>query len=127
MEGLIYVKDNFSDPIITTNVGNYTKTYSINDIFPYNSSTDGSIQMKLYNNLFTQSNWNRRLKYNNAIVMTNIDEAIVGSLRTEFIDKQADVQYFSNALSNVRIVIFGHTHIPMIKSYTCLLYTSRCV
>ncbi|SBV91189.1 conserved exported hypothetical protein [uncultured Dysgonomonas sp.] len=117
MEGLIYVKDNFSDPIIATNVGNYTKTYSINDILPYNSTTDGSIQMKLYNNLFTQTNWNRRLKYNNAIVMTDINEAIVGSLRTEFIDKQADVQYFRNALSNVRIVIFGHTHIPMIKSY----------
>jgi len=120
MEGVIYVKDNFSDPIIKTNVGHYTKTYAINDILPKNSATDGSIQMNLYNGLFTQTNWNTREKYNNVVVMTDINKAIVGSLKTEFIDDQADVQYFKNPLSTVRIVVFGHTHKPMIKSYTNL-------
>lgn len=117
MEGLIYVKDNFADPIIKTNVGNYTRTYSINDILPKNSGTDGSIQMNLYNGLFTQTNWNAREKYNNVIVMTDINKAIAGSLKTEFIDDQSNVQYFQNPLSSVRIVVFGHTHKPMIKSY----------
>lgn len=120
IEEVIYVKDNFSDTIIKTNVGNYTKTYAINDIIPQNNTTDGSIQMNLYNGLFTQSNWNERAKYNNVPVMTAINEAIVGSLHTEFIDNQASVQYFRNALSNVRLVVFGHTHIPMIKSFTNL-------
>lgn len=109
---VIYVKDNFNDPIIKTNVGNYTRTYSINDILPHNRATDGSIQMNLYNGLFTQENWNARLKYNNVTVMTNINEAIVGSLETEFIDDQANVQYFKNEDSDIRIVIFGHTHLP---------------
>lgn len=120
MEEVIYVKDNFSDPIIKTNVGHFTKTYSINDILPQNSPTDDKIRMNLYNDLFTQANWDAREKYNNVTVMTDIDKAIVGSLKTEFIDEQANVQYFRNPTSDVRIVVFGHTHMPMIKSYTSL-------
>lgn len=118
IEEVIYVKDDFSEPIIKTNVGNYTKTYSINDVLPKNSTVDGSIQMNLYNGIFTQDNWNERLKYNNVDVMTVIDTAIVGSLHTTFIDEQSNVQYFNNSLSSARLVVFGHTHEPMIKSYT---------
>ncbi|WP_353334196.1 metallophosphoesterase [Bacteroides sedimenti] len=118
MEKVIYVKDNYGDPIIKTNVGKYTKTYSINDIIPKNSATDGSIQMNLYNGLFTQANWDAREKYNNVAVMTPIDTAIVGSLKTKFIDEQSNVQFFQNSQSDVRIVVFGHTHEPMIKTYT---------
>lgn len=117
MEKVIYVKDNFADPIIKTNVGGYTKTYSINDILPQNSPTDGSIQMNLYNGLFTQANWDAREKYNNVTVMTNIDQAIWGSFETAFIDEQSNLQYFQKKESKVRIVVFGHTHMPMIKSY----------
>lgn len=118
MEDVIYVKDDFSKPIIKTNVGNYTKIYSINDIIPKNNPVDGSIQMNLYNGIFTQDNWDERLKYNNVDVMTVIDTAIVGSLHTTFIDEQSNVQYFSNSNSSARLVVFGHTHEPMIKSYT---------
>jgi UDP-2,3-diacylglucosamine pyrophosphatase LpxH len=120
MEEVIYVKDDFSEPIIKTNVGNYTKTYSINDILPKNSAVDGSIQINLYNGIFTQDNWNERLKYNNVDVLTVIDTAIVGSLHTTFIDEQSNVQYFSNSNSSARLVVFGHTHEPMIKSYVNL-------
>ncbi len=120
MEQVIYVKDNFAESIIKTNVGHYTKTYSINDILPKNSPTDGSIHMNLYDGLFTQANWEARLKYNNAPVMTDINKALVGSLKTEFLDEQSNVQYFQNTNSNVRIVVFGHSHKPMIKSYTNL-------
>ena len=120
MEEVIYVKDNFSDPIIKTNVGHFTKNYAINDILPQNSPIGGKIRMNLYNDLFTQANWDAREKYNNVTVMTDINKAIVGSLKTEFIDEQANVQYFRNPTSDVRIVVFGHTHMPMIKSYTSL-------
>jgi len=121
LEEVIFVKDNFSEPIIKTNVGNFTKTYSINDIMPTNNPADGSIQMKLYNNLFTQANWDARTKYNNVPFPTNINKAIAGSLHTEFLDDQSDVQYFKNPTSNTRIVVFGHTHIPMIKTFTNVL------
>ena len=120
LEEYIYVNDSFSEPIIKTNVGRFTKTYAINDILPKNSEADGSIQMKLYNGLFTQANWDAREKFNNVEVMTNINSAIAGSLKTEFIDKQAEVQYFKNPNSNVRVVVFGHTHNPMINAHTNL-------
>ncbi len=120
IEDVIYVKDNFNDPIITTNVGHFTKAYAINDILPQNRATDGKITMNLYNDLFTQANWDAREKYNNVPVMTEINKAIAGSLDTEFIDEQADLQYFQNPSSNVRIVVFGHTHAPIIKSYVNL-------
>lgn len=98
VDGKIYVKDNFSEPIIVTNIDNFTRTYSINDIIPYNRESDGSIQMNLYNNMFTQSNWDERERYNNVSVMTNINQAILGSLATAFIDDQSSTQYFNNSL-----------------------------
>lgn len=120
LETIIYVKDNFNEPIIKTNAGGYTQNYSINDILPHNSD-DGSIQINLFNNLFTQSNWNARLQFNNVEVMTPINQAIVGSLATEFIDQQSNLQYFQNPnFSHVRIVLFGHTHQPKIYTYTNL-------
>lgn len=118
MENVIYVKDNFGDAIIKTGVGGYTKTYAINDILPQNAADDGRIKMNLYDGLFTQAAWNEREKYNNVPVMTNINAAIVGSLKTEFIDEQAYTQYFNNEGSAARVVVFGHTHIPKIVSYT---------
>lgn len=119
MEHVIYVNDAFDEPIIKTNVGKYTKTYAINDILPYNAA-DGSIQTNLYNNLFTQSNWDERERYNNVPVMTAINQAIDGSLKTGFIDDMARVQYFENEHSDVRMVIFGHTHLPKITTHTNL-------
>lgn len=117
MENVIYVKDDFDEPIITTNIGGLTQTYAINDIIPWNSEADGSIQMNLYNNLFTQASWDERQLYNNVKSLSDINTAMVGSLETEFIDERANAQYFDNSDSDVRIVVFGHTHIPMIKTY----------
>ena len=120
LEEMIYVNDHFNDPIFTTKVGKFTKSYAVNDILPRNSATDGSIQMKLYNGLFTQANWDARQKYNNVSVLNEINASILGSLQTEFLDDQAETQYFKNPNSNVRLVLFGHTHKPMIKAYTNL-------
>lgn len=50
--------------------------------------------------------------------MTGINQAIQGSLFTSFIDNQSYVQYFNNSESDARIVVFGHTHKPMINSFT---------
>jgi predicted phosphodiesterase len=117
LEKMIYVKDDFNEPIIKTNIGNFTKTYSINDVIPRNNPRNGEIEMNLYNGLFTQANWEERAQYNNVPVMTEINKAMVGSLETEFIDNMSYLQYFNNPSSNTRIVVFGHTHLPMVKSF----------
>ena len=114
---LIPVKDNHDDKIIVTNIEKLKDKYSINDVVPFNTS-DGKIDMNLFSGSCSQQAWEKRLVYNNVPKMTIAKEAIPGSLNTAFLDKQADTQYFKNSNSNVRIVIFGHTHIPMVKSYT---------
>jgi UDP-2,3-diacylglucosamine pyrophosphatase LpxH len=117
LTSLIPVKDNFDDKIIVTNIGHFTGNFSVNDIIPYNT-TSGSIDMTLFSGICHQQTWEKRLAYNNVPIMTSAKEAIPGSLNTSFLDAQSNTQYFQNDTSNVRLVIFGHTHIPMIKSYT---------
>ena len=118
LENLIWVNDKFDDKIFVTNVGGFTGTFSMNEFLPYNNATTGSLQVDRYKDAFTQANWEKRLKYNNVPVMTDVANAVIGSLKTEFIDNQSNVQYFQNPQSDVRVVIFGHTHIPMIKAST---------
>jgi len=113
----IPVKDNFDEKIIVTNIGHFSDTLRVNDIIPYNTE-DGMIDTKLFSGAFSQQAWERRLAYNNVPVKTLAKDAIPGSLQTSFIDEQSNTQYFQNDSSNVRIVVFGHTHNPMIKSYT---------
>ena len=113
----IPVKDNFDEKIIVTNIGGFSDTLRVNDIIPYNTE-NGAIDMKLFSGVCSQQAWERRLAYNNVPVKTLAKDAIPGSLQTAFIDEQSNTQYFQNDSSNVRIVVFGHTHNPMIKSYT---------
>jgi UDP-2,3-diacylglucosamine pyrophosphatase LpxH len=117
MKSLIPVKDNFDDKIIVTNIGNFKGNYCINDIIPFNKE-DGSIDMNLYSGFCSQAAWEKRLVYNNVPVKTSVKDAIPGSLHTSFLDGMANVQYFQIKNSGVRIVVFGHTHEPMLKSFT---------
>lgn len=113
---LIPVKDRFDDKMILANINNLNSSYSINDVLPHNNP-DGTISMNLFNGSCNQKTWEKRLTDNNVPVMTKVNEAIVGSLKTSFLDDQSNVQYFQNKASKVRIVVFGHTHIPMIKTF----------
>jgi len=113
----IPVKDNFDEKIIVTHLGHFNDTVRINDIIPYNAE-NGTIDMKLFSGICSQQTWENRLAFNNVPVKTLAKDAIPGSLQTAFIDEQSNTQFFQNDSSNVRIVVFGHTHNPMIKSYT---------
>ena len=112
----IPVKDNFDEPIIRTDIGGLTGSFRINDVIPFNR-VNGSIDMTLYSGICSQRTWENRLAFNNVPVKTLAKDAIPGSLQTAFLDEQSNTQFFQNDTSQVRIVIFGHTHIPMIKSY----------
>lgn len=119
LTNIIPVKDNFDEKIIKTNIGKLTQDYCINDIVPYNAK-NGSIEMNLFNGNCDQKAWEKRLAFNNVPIMTKVNEALQGSHDTKFLDNQSDTQFFQNKNSKVRVVIFGHTHIPMIKSFTNL-------
>lgn len=113
----IPVKDNYDEGIIVTNIEKYNKSFAINDVIPYNTS-DGKIEMKLFNGSCNEQTWEKRQAYNNVPVTTKVSDAIPGALKPAFTDEQANRQYFQNKNSKVRIVIFGHTHEPKILSYT---------
>jgi UDP-2,3-diacylglucosamine pyrophosphatase LpxH len=113
----IPVKDNFDEKIIVTNIGQFRDTFRINDIIPYNAE-NGSIDMNLFHGVCSQQLWESRLAYNHVPVKTLVKYAIPGSLQTSFIDEQSNTQFFQNDTSKVRIVVFGHTHNPMIKSFS---------
>ncbi len=131
---VIPVKDKFEDKIISTHINHFSDTIAINDILPYMS--DNKIAVDLFDGIFTQQQWNERLKYNNVGVMSEIREAMIGSLETQFLDNQAAAQYFLNnedsLKSNIRIVVFGHTHIPKLdtiknsKEQNCIYVNSGC-
>ncbi|MDD2612345.1 MAG: hypothetical protein PHR38_06120 [Bacteroidales bacterium] len=74
--------------------------------------------MTLFSGACNQQTWEKRLAYNNVPVMTSVTKAIPGSLDHTYIDGQANTQYFQNDSSKVRIVVFGHTHVPLLGTYT---------
>lgn len=114
---VIPVKDDYDEDIIVTNIEKYTQTFAINDVLPYNTS-GGKIDMTLFSGSCNELTWEKRQAYNNVPVMTKAADAIPGALKSAFTDEQANQQYFQNKNSNVRIVIFGHTHVPTLLSYT---------
>lgn len=116
LSSLIPVKDSFDEKIIVTNIGGFRDTFRIKDVLPYNLP-NGEIALNLFSGVCDQKTWEKRLTYNHVPVMTQLKNAIPGSLYTSFLDEQSNVQYFQNDSSNVRIVVFGHTHNPMIKTF----------
>jgi len=112
----IPINNKFSEKIIVTNINGFTKTYSINDILPFQLTPGGYIDMKLYRGV--QDNWEERQAVNNVAVHIPVALAIANHRNVDSIDYQANTQYFRNPNSNKRIVVFGHTHVAKIIPFT---------
>ena len=95
-----------------THVNGFTRNYSVDDILPYQTTPGGTILAKLYNDMPAQ--WAERCVRNNVPVPVAADFALK-MLTT--VDTMAYIQYFNNPASNVRIVVFGHTHFAMLRTY----------
>jgi UDP-2,3-diacylglucosamine pyrophosphatase LpxH len=110
------ITNKFSEKIIVTNINGFTKTYSINDIMPYQLTPGGFIDMKLFRGV--QDNWENRQTINNVAVHIPVALAIKNQTNNDSTDIQANVQYFNNPKSKIRIVVFGHTHHAEIIPFT---------
>jgi UDP-2,3-diacylglucosamine pyrophosphatase LpxH len=102
------IKNKFNEKIIKTNIDKFTKTYSVNDILPYQKIAGGFIDVNLYKKI--QDTWDKRQKLNHVAVNIPITEAIMNAANASETDDQAKTQYFLNSDSDKRLVIFGHTH-----------------
>lgn len=108
------VENKFDEKIIVTNVDGFTGTYSVNDLFPYQSTAGGFIDVNLYKGI--QDTWEQRQTLNNVAVKFPASRAIANVIFSTETDNQAQLQYFTNPESNKRLVVFGHSHTPIIKA-----------
>jgi predicted phosphodiesterase len=60
--------------------------------------------------------WDERQTLNHVPVHTPAQQAVAASADATKIDAEATPQYFSNPKSAARIVVFGHTHVPLIQA-----------
>jgi UDP-2,3-diacylglucosamine pyrophosphatase LpxH len=102
------IEENFDEKIITTNINGFTENYSVNDLLPYQTTADETIDVNLYKGI--QDTWTERQAQNHVEVNIPTEQAITSALSDDQTDNQAQVQYFSNLNSNKRIVVFGHSH-----------------
>jgi hypothetical protein len=88
----------------------------VNDLVPFQLTPGGVIEVGLYQGI--QDKWEARQNYNHVAVPITTAEAIDSVMSDTEIDRMANVQYFMNAASDKRIVVFGHTHVPRIVAGT---------
>jgi UDP-2,3-diacylglucosamine pyrophosphatase LpxH len=103
------ITNKFDEKIITTNVDGFKGNYSINDLVPFQLTPGGTIDVNLYKGI--QDTWKERQKINHVAVEIPTAHAIQYVTDPKESDNQAAIQYFTNPVSNKRIVIFGHTHV----------------
>ncbi|KUG24719.1 hypothetical protein ASZ90_005463 [hydrocarbon metagenome] len=108
------IENRFDEKIIVTNVDGFTGAYAVNDLVPFQETPGGFIDVNLYKGI--QDTWNERQAHNRVSVNIPVQQAIAGSADASDLDNQAKVQYFLNPASDVRIVVFGHTHVPKFET-----------
>jgi hypothetical protein len=111
---LFAIANRFDEKIIVTNMNGFTSNYSVDELVPYQSTSDGTIDVDLYNGI--QQKWSDRENHNHVPMHIATEYAIDSVNSNTFTDYQASQQYFMNPASNVRIVVFGHTHLPRIDA-----------
>ncbi len=109
------VKQKYEEKFIVTNIDGLAGPYSEQDLTPQ-VGTDGRLYTILYPGI--QDTWGERQRYNRVAVPIPTITAIEESDSADGTDDMSNVQYFSNASSNKRVVIFGHSHVARILSYT---------
>jgi UDP-2,3-diacylglucosamine pyrophosphatase LpxH len=108
------INNTFDEDIIVTNIDGFTGTYSVNDLVPYQTTPGGQIDVRLYKGI--QDTWAQRQVHNRVPVSIPTVRAIANSASESELSEQAKIQYFKNPDSDVRIVVFGHTHVAKIES-----------
>ncbi len=106
------IENNFDDPVLVTNIDGFSQTYAVNDLLPFQEVPGGLIDMNLYKGAI--DNWDERQTHNHVAVHIPTMQALMNAAPASGTDDQAELQYFSNPESNVRIVVFGHTHMARI-------------
>lgn len=108
------IRNSYDEKMIVTNIDHLSGNFAVNDLLPYQPVPGGTISVDLYRDM--DVNWHQRCVRN--LVPMDIPTAFAYSNPSSnvAIDTMATMQYFMNPLSNVRLVVFGHTHIARMNS-----------
>jgi UDP-2,3-diacylglucosamine pyrophosphatase LpxH len=109
------IENHFNEKLIVTNIDGFSDTYTVNDLLPYQETQGGAIQVKLFSVI--QDTWAERCLRNNVSVPIPTSQALKYAASVAGTDTMAVIQYFSNPISNKRLVVFGHSHAAKIKAY----------
>ncbi len=112
--GDLPIKEGFNDKIIKTNIDGFSAAYALSDIFPYQTTTGGPIDVNLFKG--AQDTWDQRRIQNLAPVAIPVKDAITQAAYSTYLDDKSETQYFKNDASSKRIVVFGHSHVPLINA-----------
>lgn len=106
--GMFPIENGFDEKVIVTNIDGFTGNFAVQDLLPYQTTAGGYLDVNLYKGI--QDSWVQRQELNQVAVTIPIAQAIANAAKASESEFQATNQYFLNANSNKRLVIFGHTH-----------------
>ncbi len=112
--GYLKINDKFDEDIIVTNFDGFTGNYCVNDLVPHQTTPGGEIDVNLFKGI--QDTWYQRQIHNRVQVPVPTAEAIANTAKESELSDRAKDQYFLNPNSEVRLVVFGHTHVAKIEA-----------
>lgn len=108
------IEDRLDDKVIVTGLGGFTQDYAVNDVVPFQATPGGFIGMNLFAGCL--DTWEQRQAANHVAVPFPVAQALADAVPDAGTDIQATLQYFANPASDVRIVVFGHTHNALLSA-----------
>ena len=108
--------ERFEDRVIDIKFNGYNGKYSLKDVYPV-VQADGSISAPtLFKNY--QRDWDKIQDNNLVSAKTSFIESVAGALDSGYFFGQAKKQYLENPDQKADVVVFGHTHNPMLRKLT---------
>lgn len=108
-------REDLDKKIFDVRVAGFNDAYTYLDFYP-SQQADGTISAPvLFRNI--QRTWDKRQELNNVKVKNTFLEAVSGALDWDYYAKQAKTQYIDNPREKVDIVVFGHTHVPVLQKF----------
>lgn len=107
--------ERFDDNVFDLKIAGFNGKYSVQDIYPI-LQADGTISSPILFKDF-QKSWDERQTINGVSVKSSFIEAATAATTgdsTNYFPKQVELQY---ADKDIDIVVFGHTHYPLVKKF----------
>jgi len=105
--------ERFEDRVIDIQLNGYNGKYSLADIYPV-LQKDGTISAPTLFKEY-QRTWPKNQEINRVGMKTSFAESVAGTLDGNYFYNQAKKQYLENPNFAVDVVVFGHTHVPVLE------------